>query len=197
MIKAILFDMDGVLISAKEWHYEALNKALNCFGYNITRDEHLTIYDGISTKEKLIKLGVPVALHEIISELKRLYTSEMVRIQVKPTYAKQTMLYRLKKKYKLGCGSNAQKYSVVEMLRLAGIDQYFDEIIGNDEGIPNKPDPAVYLELMRRLGVKPDECIIVEDNKYGIEAAKRSGAGVIEVRGDTEDVTLDLFKDLL
>ena len=106
------------------------------------------------------------------------------------------MLYHLKKKYKIGCGSNAQKYSVVEMLELAGIEDYFDEIIGNDEGFPNKPDPAIYLELMKRLAVKPEECLIVEDNKYGIESAKRSGAKVVEVKG-CEDVTLDLFMDYI
>lgn len=196
MIKAILFDLDGVLIDAKEWHYEALNKALAPFGYNITRDEHLTIYDGISTKEKLIKLGVPEDLRELIAELKRNYTRQQVRLQTKPSHAKQVMLHALKKKYKLGCGSNAQKYSVVEMLELADIIQYFDEILGNDEGFPNKPDPAIYLELMKRLKVKPSECVIVEDNKYGIEAAKRSGARVIEVKG-YDDVNLDLFMDLL
>ena len=102
----------------------------------------------------------------------------------------------LKKRYKLGCGSNAQKYSVLEMLELAEIKDYFDEIIGNDEGFPNKPDPSIYLELMKRIRVKPEECLIVEDNKYGIEAAKASGAKVIEVKG-YNDVDLGLFIEYL
>lgn len=52
-IKAILFDVDGVLTDAKEWHYEALNKALKLFGYEINRYEHLSSYDGLPTKVKL------------------------------------------------------------------------------------------------------------------------------------------------
>ena len=52
MIKAIIFDMDGVLIEAKEWHYEALNRALKLFGYEITRAAHLSTYDGLPTKKK-------------------------------------------------------------------------------------------------------------------------------------------------
>ncbi len=196
MIKAILFDLDGVLVDAKEWHYTALNEALGHFGYTITRDDHLTIYDGISTKEKLELLtkreGFPVELHDIVRKLKNKYTDMMMKMKVKQDYSKQTMLGYLKSKYKLGVGSNAQKYALVEMLTLAGLIDYFDEVIGNDEGFPNKPDPAVYLELMKRLAVKPDECLIVEDNKYGIEAGKRSGAKVIEVR-DCDDVNLDLF----
>ena len=55
-IKAVLFDMDGVLIEAKDWHYEALNRALGLFGYEITRAEHLSSYDGLPTKVKLKKL---------------------------------------------------------------------------------------------------------------------------------------------
>ncbi|RLR17256.1 HAD family phosphatase, partial [Sodalis-like symbiont of Bactericera trigonica] len=56
-IKAVIFDMDGVLIEAKDWHYDALNKALNLFGLDITRQEHQTVYDGLPTKHKLIMLS--------------------------------------------------------------------------------------------------------------------------------------------
>ena len=76
-IKAVLFDMDGVLIDAKEWHYEALNKALNLFGYNIERYEHLTSFDGLPTSVKLEKLtvekGLPRSLHKFINEMKQKY----------------------------------------------------------------------------------------------------------------------------
>jgi beta-phosphoglucomutase len=53
MIKAVVFDMDGVLIEAKDWHYEALNRALKLFGYEISRYEHLTTFDGLPTRRKL------------------------------------------------------------------------------------------------------------------------------------------------
>ena len=58
MIKAVVFDMDGVLIDAREWHYEALNKALKLFGYEITRYDHLSTYDGLPTRVKLQMLTV-------------------------------------------------------------------------------------------------------------------------------------------
>ena len=53
MIKAVIFDMDGVLIDAKEWHYEALNNALKLFGYKISRHDHLVTFDGLPTRAKL------------------------------------------------------------------------------------------------------------------------------------------------
>ena len=58
MIKAIIFDMDGVLIEAKDWHYEALNKALSLFGYEISRYDHLVTYDGLPTSKKLEMLSM-------------------------------------------------------------------------------------------------------------------------------------------
>ena len=73
-IKAILFDMDGVLIDAKDWHYEALNKALSLFGLEISRYDHLTSFDGLPTKVKLKKISkrfyLPESLHPFINELK-------------------------------------------------------------------------------------------------------------------------------
>ena len=73
MIKAIIFDMDGVLIDAKEWHYEALNRALSLFGLSISRYDHLTTYDGLPTKKKLEMLSLerdlPRELHSFINEM--------------------------------------------------------------------------------------------------------------------------------
>ena len=57
-IKAILFDMDGVLIEAKEWHYEALNRALSLFGCPISRYDHLQTFDGLPTLKKLELLSL-------------------------------------------------------------------------------------------------------------------------------------------
>ena len=57
-IKAIVFDMDGVLIEAKDWHYEALNRALRLFGYEISRYDHLVTYDGLPTSKKLEMLSL-------------------------------------------------------------------------------------------------------------------------------------------
>jgi beta-phosphoglucomutase len=195
-MKAILFDLDGVLVDAKEWHHNAFNKALAVYGYHMSNEEHLKYYDGLSTKEKMVRMNIPFDLRDKIADLKRKYTEEVIKQKIKPDKVKQVMLKKLSRKFRLGCGSNAQKHSVVKMLKLAGIYKYFDEIIGNDEGFPNKPNPSIYLELMKRLSVKPKECLVVEDNKYGIEAGKKSGAIVIEVRR-TKDVNIDLFKEYI
>lgn len=77
-IKAVIFDMDGVLIDAKDWHYEALNQALELFGYKISRYDHLVTFDGLPTKKKLemltIEKGLPKGLHKFINHMKQIYT---------------------------------------------------------------------------------------------------------------------------
>ena len=82
MIKAVIFDMDGVLIEAKDWHYESLNKALNHFGQEINRYEHLVTFDGLPTKKKLEMLTlegrIPKGLHKFMDKLKQAYTMEII-----------------------------------------------------------------------------------------------------------------------
>ncbi len=196
MIKAVIFDLDGVLVDATEWHYDALNQALNLFGYTITRAEHQTIYNGLPTAKKLEmmseRVGLPRGLHPIIQHMKRQFTDEKVRTQCHPDYQKQIMLAQLQRHgYALACCSNAQKYSVLNMLQRAQIDNYFSLILGNDEGLPAKPQPDVYLHAFKQLGIQPQQACIVEDAPHGVQAAKASGAKVLAVKG-YEDVTLDL-----
>ncbi|TSC88491.1 MAG: HAD superfamily hydrolase [Microgenomates group bacterium Gr01-1014_5] len=197
MIKAVIFDLDGVLVDATEWHYEALNDALRLFGFEITREEHNGFYNGLPTVEKLRvlseKKGLPQNLHEVIRNLKRKYTDEKVIQLCRPAYEKQIMLTQLKNKgYKLACCSNAQKYSVVNMLTSAGILNFFDLVIGNDEGYAPKPSPEIYLAAFEKLGINSDEAVIIEDAPHGVQAARASGAKVIEVKG-YHDVDLSLL----
>ena len=200
MIKAIIFDLDGVLIDATEWHYEALNKALGLFGHTIGRDDHIKIYNGLPTNEKLKimseKNGLPLGLHDMIKAMKRKYTDEIVAQKCRPNHTKQLMLSHLKNKgYRLACASNAQKYSVMNMLVNSQIDRFFEHIIGNDEGFKPKPAPDIYLAAFEKLKIEPPEAVIIEDAPHGIEAAKLSGAHVMAVRG-FEDVNLSLFSNL-
>ena len=99
-IKAVIFDMDGVLIEAKDWHYEALNKALGLFGMEISRYDHLVTYDGLPTRKKLEMLsterGLPTRLHEFINDMKQRFTMELVHAQCKPRFHHESALARLK-----------------------------------------------------------------------------------------------------
>lgn len=185
-IKAVIFDMDGVLIEAKDWHYEALNQALGLFGLEITRHEHLTTYDGLPTKDKLLMLsrdkGLSPALHDFINEMKQKYTMDMVYKFCKPMFHHEFALSHLKQDgYKLAVASNSIKNSISVMMDKARLAGYLDFFISNQDVSKGKPDPEMYNLTISKLALSPQECVIVEDNENGIRAAKASGAHVLEV----------------
>lgn len=199
MIKAILFDLDGVLVNMPDGHYEALNKALSLFGAKIEEDEHFNFFNGLPSKKKLEELEkqkrIPSGLKDFINEVKQIYTKEIIPKYCPPDYSKIILLNHLKKNgYKLACCSNSIKETLHLMLKSSHLFDHFDLIIGNDEVKNPKPHPEIYLTAFERLGVQPHECLIVEDSPHGIESAKASGATVLEVR-NTGDVNLSLFEN--
>ncbi len=200
-IKAVLFDLDGVLVDAREWHYDALNKALEVFGYGINREEHDSFYNGLPTFKKLEKLsaekGLPVSLHQLIYDLKQQHTKRSLYGNTRPSFEKQLMLKRLKGAgLKLAVCSNSIKETVDVMLQNALLKDYFDLLLSNQDVANNKPHPEVYLKAMQHFGVQPHETVIVEDAPHGVDAARASGANVIVV-DNANDVNLYIFKDYL
>ena len=185
-IKAILFDMDGVLIDAKDWHYEALNKALGLFGMQISRYDHLTTFDGLPTKVKLQILSkryyLPKELHGFINSVKQSYTEELVYQKCHPMFEHEYALSKLHQKgYKIAVCSNSIRKTIELMMDRAELTKYIDLIVSNEDVTKAKPDPEMYQTAIKKFGFKPDECIVVEDNPNGIQAGKASGASVLEV----------------
>lgn len=200
-IKAVLFDMDGVLVEAKDWHYEALNKALDLFGMPISRIDHLKTFDGLPTRKKLeilsIERGLPTELHDFINELKQVYTMEIVYTRCKPQFTHELALSRLKLKgYKIAVCSNSVRNSVETIMYKSGLYKYIDLIISNEDVERGKPDPEMYKKAMKTLKVKPQNCLIVEDNENGIKAARASGAHLLVVKEANETNYDNLIKKI-
>ncbi len=193
MISAVLFDMDGVLIDAKEWHYEALNAALALFGMEISRTEHLAAYDGLPTRKKLEILtrtrGLPAKLHGFINDLKQAQTMEITFQRCKPMFHHQDALARLHREgRKIAVCSNSIRQTVHAMMERASLDPYLDLKLSNEDVSNPKPSPEIYQSAMKHFGLKPEECLILEDNDHGIAAARASGGHVMVV-GSVYDVT--------
>ncbi|MEN5363254.1 HAD family hydrolase [Brevundimonas intermedia] len=191
MIKAVIFDMDGVLIDAREWHYDALNRALRLFGQEISRTEHLLTFDGLPTRRKLEILtstrGFPQNLHGFVNQLKQQYTMEIVHARCKPVFAREFALSRLKARgFLLAVASNSVRESVEAMMKRSNLMTYLDIVLSNEDVARSKPDPEIYLAAMKGLGVAAHETLIIEDNDHGVKAARSSGAHVMVVRGVNE-----------
>lgn len=191
--------MDGVLIDAKEWHYEALNQALGLFGYTITRAEHISMYDGLSTRQKLEKLtiekGLPRSLHSFINEMKQKYTTYMIYENRRPRFNHEYALSKLKAEgYKIAVCSNSIRMTIEMMMEYARLDSYLDFIISNQDVEKPKPDPEIYQTAMEKLQLSPEECLICEDNDNGIKAALASRGNLMTIR-TVDDVNYTAIKE--
>ncbi len=185
-IKAIFFDMDGVLIEAKDWHYDALNKALSLFGMEISRYDHLVTYDGLPTKKKLemlsVERGLPIALHKFINEIKQKYTMEIVHTSCRPNFIHEYALSKLNRDgYRMAVCSNSIRDTIDVMMKKASLEKYLDFYVSAQDVKNGKPDPEIYQTAISKMGLAAHECLIVEDNENGIAAARASGAHVLEV----------------
>lgn len=195
MIKLIIFDLDGVLVDAKEIHYEALNLALSEIDvkYVITLDEHLSIYDGLKTNEKLKILtklkSLPEDKYEIIWNRKQELTLNCLStLNIDHRLIK--IFTELKSMgYLISCCSNSIKDSITMMLNRIGIIEYMDLILSNEDVINSKPYPDIYWKAMEILNMLPENTLIIEDSPNGLLSANRSNANILRVDSPS-DLTL-------
>jgi len=187
--------MDGVLVDAKELHYNALNEALAMLdsSYIIGREEHLSMYDGLNTTKKLSMLserkGLPEDKHQFIWECKQLMTMKLID-EFKPDERMAGILKTLKSEgYMIAVASNSIRDTVKKMLLRKGLIEYVDFFYSNQDVKYPKPHPEIYMRCMLKAGVSPKETLIVEDSHIGRKAAIESGAFLCGVT-DVEDVTL-------
>ena len=197
MIKLIIFDLDGVLVEAKEIHFETLNTAIKEVAgskYVISLNEHYSTYDGLKTNQKLELLtrnkGLSTKHYTEIWDKKQQYTIDQIS-NLKQDERLIDIFKRLRAGgYKLACASNSIRRSVLVMLAKIGIIEYMDLIVSNEDVKNSKPHPEMYWKSMSMMGVLPEETLIVEDSPHGLLAASRSRANVLRVNNPT-DLTFD------
>lgn len=190
--KAVLFDLDGVLVDACDWHYEALNRALaQLTGYEISRQDHETTYNGLPTKVKLKSLAdrgfIQESQMEKISDLKQQLTISVIEDLCKVDLTKIQLMRKLTQEgFKIACVTNSIRKTACLMLQKSGIYDYMDCIISNEDVSNAKPHPEGYIKALVFLNCLPEDAIIIEDSPKGIEAAEKTGAKVIQVANATE-----------
>ena len=190
-LKLVIFDLDGVLVEAKNIHYESLNKALGT-QYAINWDEHLSIYDGLKTNQKLEMLhthkGLPRERFQEVWEEKQHHTLKALG-NLKPSPQLQVCMDMLiQSGYKLAVCSNSIRKTVLTVLSKFDIIDRFDLILSNEDVQNSKPHPEIYWKAMSQMGVLPEQTLIVEDSPHGLLAASRSKANVLRV-ADPKEIT--------
>jgi HAD superfamily hydrolase (TIGR01509 family) len=197
--KLVIFDLDGVLVEAKNIHYDALNEALG-EQYEISWSEHLSTYDGLKTNQKLEMLseqkGLPTELHKEIWEGKQKLTLQKLK-ELQPNQTLQSVMDALVEDgYKIAVCSNSIRKTVLTVLSKLGIMEFMDYIISNEDVQNSKPHPEMYWRAISKMGCLPEETLIVEDSPYGLLAANRSKAHVLRVKNPSEVTYTNIFKKL-
>lgn len=192
--KLIIFDLDGVLIESRELHYHSLNSALESIDkkYVISRDEHLSVYDGLNTTKKLKLLsetkGLPTEFHDLIWRKKQEATFDLIKrfdIDIKLI----DIFNRLKKMgYQIAVASNSIRETVKLSLLKIGVMEYVDCFISNQDVTNPKPFPEMYWRCMTICGALPKHTLIIEDSHIGRQGALDSGAHLLPVE-NSHDVT--------
>ena len=196
-IKAALFDMDGVLIDARDWHFEALNEALAPFGFQISYDDHLARFNGLSTNSKLKILsseyGFPLALHDVVNTIKQDRTLRIAGKLCFPVVQHQILLSRLyQKKILVGVVTNSIRKSAEAMLKYADLMRFLETLVTNQDVENPKPNPECYVLACKSIGVHPSQVLVVEDGDYGAQSATLAGCQVIRVDSPI-NVSIDLL----
>jgi len=185
MIKAIIFDLDGVLVDGLNIHEDALLCALKENGFHITRDLHRRDYAHLPTTKKLFLMAEKGLIDknkiDSISRRKQELTKELIKRNIKPLDNVIYTLEALHKEYKLAVASNCIKENCEQLMKTSKIYDSFDIILSNEDVSNPKPDPEMFIKAMDLLNIKPEECLILEDSEVGLKAAYKSGAYVMEV----------------
>ena len=198
-IKLIIFDLDGVLVEAKDIHYKALNKALGK-EYAISWNEHLSTYDGLKTNQKLDMLSnnknLPTSNHKHIWDNKQKYTLQYLS-ELKPSKQLQSTMSKLVEDgYKITVCSNSIRKTVLTVLSKLGIMEYMDLIVSNEDVKNSKPHPEMYWKAISMMGCLSEETLIVEDSPYGLLAAARSKSHILRVKNPKDVTYKNIFKKI-
>jgi len=190
-IQAILFDLDGVLIDAAEWHYRAFHRAIRLFGYDLARGEHERDYNGLPTSVKLELLsqrrGFPRGLHSVAHRMKQIYTRDFLSASCVPDPSLAATLHELAGAgYRLAVASNSIRETLDTVLGRLGIAGFFELTLSNEDVRRPKPDPEIYLRCLERMGLSGEQCLVVEDSPPGIQAARGATPYVMVVKSPRE-----------
>ena len=202
MNKLVVLDLDGVLIDSRELHYHALNNALLKIGeqYIITREEHLSFYDGLNTTKKLKMLtenkGLPLNVYDQVWKDKQTATFELIR-KFEPNTTLRGHITKLRDNdIKIAVASNSIRETIKLSLLHIGVMDLVDYYVSNEDVLRTKPFPEMYWKCMTALNALPRNTVIMEDSHIGRQGALDSGAHLVAIE-NSDDLTNDKIDEAI
>ena len=185
-IKAVLFDMDGLMVDTESLSTEAFINSAKVQGYNMTKEETLKVLG--FTKANIYQFwidyfqGTNVDGKKLVDDHYEYIENVLYTVgPEKMPYVEELLKYLRENNYKIAVASSSDTADIKNNLEKTKLEKYIDEIASGAEVENGKPAPDVFLLAAKRLGVDAKDCLILEDSKAGIKAGKASGARVFMV----------------
>ncbi len=188
MIKAVIFDMDGVLVDSEPVYQEATINVLDSLNIKATKEDLLKLAGGSSLHFNKFIQDVSkgsISCEDFNKICDQYYLDNPVKYEeIMFPHVRETLDYLKFKGYILALASSSKEYEIENVLKRCDLKDYFKLIISGEVFKESKPNPEIYLTCIEKLNLEADECVAVEDSEYGIEAAKKAGLICIAKRDD-------------
>jgi beta-phosphoglucomutase family hydrolase len=184
MTKAVIFDMDGVIVDSEPLHYESEKRVLSRLGFEFPREIHRK-YIGYANEHDFWRdlqkeYGVSLNIQTLIMEKQDYFFKHLSRINViEPAL---TLLEKLQKAAVPTALASSSSYELIQkILEKFSLKPFFSVIQSGDDVENGKPEPDIFLLTAKRLGIHPEECIVIEDSLNGVKAGHAAGMTVVVV----------------
>ncbi len=182
-IKAVIFDLDGIIIDSEPWQQEAFDITMK--PYNIYfNDEQFAKLIGIRSFDNFKEIVQNYHLDispEKLTKIKNKNYLHILKRKIKPQKGLCELLHYLKPKYQLAIASGSIREDIELVIKMLHIKKYFPIITAGDEVTHSKPNPEIFIKTAEKLGLYPKECIVIEDSESGVNSAKNAGMVCIAV----------------
>ena len=180
MVRAILFDFDGVIVDSEPIHYHTFQETLKKFGVKIDEQRWYDEFTGTGSPHIMKVLfeenGIKEDLDKWVKIRRNKLWNYLRNNEIELKKGLKEFLELLEKRgIKRAVTSGSKEDTINFILKKIGIDNYFEIVLGRESIKNRKPDPEIFLLGAKRIGAEPEECLIIEDSISGITAAKKSG----------------------
>lgn len=197
MFKAVIFDMDGVIIDSEPIHYRVVKRFANDLGFDISFQDW---QEFIGSKQEIIwlrlkeKYKLLQAVDDLVSEHRKRYMQELQTLRdEKPIKGVDTLIRNLYiKDIKIALASSSPRNNIETVLKMFNIIDYFNVIVCGDDVKEGKPSPKIFLQAAKMVNVCPEECVVIEDSYNGVMAAKAANMkciGFKNINSGNQDIS--------
>ncbi len=208
MIKAVIFDFDGVIIDSEPLHFKAFQKILNSINIDFSEEEYWSKYLAMSDKDLFLNLQKERTINLDEKTINKLINKKgeyfLKLLQEEPLFFHgiKNVIIDLSKSFLLAIASGALKHEIQYALNKLSINELFKFIISAEDVVEGKPNPEIYLKAYSKLiSIEPNlqkqDCVVIEDSIHGIIAAQSAGLKCLAVAHSYKEEDLSIADSIL